>query len=250
MTADPTIEWKTSDVAVNEEPVLATRKDSQRRVESASQRGDLSVSALRETSPPKEKRGKKPGILAIDQVAAGTKMLRKSETIFIVAPSYRNEAGGRPDSTDEQTPFGRLRRKTAHRKGRVLGPSDNEQSGKSWGEIRPHLNRGKEKHSRDKQEKRSPQTRDSIDQPRSSRKRAFIYNSLPDRNSGHPTRRSAGISQPSSSQYPNARSRDSPSRLRQTLPRAKDAPLSPKYDPRCYRNRNTETIWIMWQMFY
>ena len=209
-----------------------TRKESNRHVGSTSRLCELLDTPVPETAPSKPQKSKKLGILINEQAADETKRLFKARASFDVEGVEKDTGENKSESHAEQRPGERLRRKTVNRKELGRGSSEGEQSDGPWGAIGPHLSRGKNaRHSKGKPERKDTQKRDSPDTTRSSRKRASSYNSLSSRESGQSVRRQTDISQTSSTRYKTTHSRDIPSCLRQTKPRATDPPLSSKYDP-------------------
>ena len=73
--------------------------------------------------------------------------------------------------------------------------------------------------------------KENIDDPtRSARGRNSIHASRSSYGSGSSQKRATDLRRTAKNRYQNAHSRDLPSRLRQTLPRATDPPLSLMYD--------------------
>ena len=102
----------------------------------------------------------------------------------------------------------------------------------SWGDIMSRAKRDKRRTSLAARLGEDIRRREkTIDAPRAARRRNSIHASRSPYESCRSQKRTADISRAAKSRYPNVHSRDFPSRLRQTLPRATDPPLSLKYDP-------------------
>ena len=102
----------------------------------------------------------------------------------------------------------------------------------SWDEVKSHVELGRRRTSRPARSgediRRRKKTID--DSPRSVRNRKSSRTSRSPYESGSSQARATDIFRTSKSRYKNAHSRDLPSCLRHRLPRAKDPPLSVRYD--------------------
>ena len=172
----------------------------------------------------------KPGILLNAQFGGAAKQFRKMPTSFKTDERHRGNDADDAGNTDEgESPGEELRTKTAKRKNKVRA-SEIGHSEESWGEIRSHIDRDtRQRSTKNDQERRRTSRRDSLDSTQSSRKSAASHNRLSPRESGTSMRRPTYLFQPSKTRCRNEHSRDSPSSLRQTCPRAADPPLSLKF---------------------
>lgn len=207
------------------------RRDSNRHFERTSKLEDVS-DQLTQRSPRKPlARAAKPGILLNDKMAAATRKVKKPKATFRMSDDEMPDAEEvAVPSEEDVSPGGKLRRRTVTRKGQTATQSDSERSDASWGDIRSNMPR-EQLQRPGREEARRVSKRDSIDSGRSSRKRKSSFNSASSHESDHSARRQTDLSHPIASRYRNAHSRDLPSCLRQTHPRATDPPLSLKFDP-------------------
>ena len=164
-------------------------------------------------------------------MAAETKLIRKMEKRFKTDHEYPlGKEGEHVASEEDDSPGGKLRRRTVMRQEKTQVHSESEQSDSSWGEIRRNLPRERVPRP-DREENRKVTKRDSLESTRSSRKRTASYNSAASRESGQSIRRFADLFQPVNARYKNSHIRVLPPCLRQTFPRATDPPLSLRYYP-------------------
>ena len=127
-----------------------------------------------------------------------------------------------------------MRRGTSSRKATRQDESEAGNIDESWGEIKSHIQHGKQRTPR-------PTRLDSDIRCRkrercgrihlSSRKRTSIHTGKSSRASASSQRRATDIFRTAKSRYRNIHSRDLPSGLRQKLPRSTDPPMSAKYGP-------------------
>ena len=134
------------------------------------------------------------------------------------------------ETENDESPGGKMRKMTARRKGQVDESNEGSSDG-SWGEIKSHLSRKPKNAPEDDLEPRRTQKRASPDSAISPKKRARSRNSHSSHESDAAGRRATDLFGRSKNKYKNEHSRDLPSCLRQTFPRATDPPLSSKYDP-------------------
>ena len=186
--------------------------------------GELIATPDPKPSQQKQKHGGGgPGILINEQSAADIERVIKARPSFDVAEDEQGSVTSDGESEEGRSPGERLRRKTVNRKELTHGSSENEQSDESWEEIRSHLSRDKKtRNPRDKTDRKGVRRQESPTSPKSQRKRSPSFNSQSPRESYRPGRRPTDISHAASERYKTKHSRDLPSCLRQTKPRATD----------------------------